>query len=116
MKKSENEQEKVNCSEYPDNLEQIKKETRRVKKLYSKLPKADRDLLNPLISKFAFMEIELEDWQRKAAETDDVMEQRHILASYTSIMKSYTQVWKELKERLPKDVGVSKLSKLLSDD
>lgn len=94
----------------------IKKEYNRIAKLYQNLPKAEWELLKPLAEQYAFMEIKLEEWQKELTNMTDVMQQKRLLGSYNTTMKSFTAVYKELKEKLPDGQDESKLSRFLSDE
>ncbi len=92
---------------------QIAAEKKRLEKIYKNLPTQEKELISPLLSKYAFLNVQLEEWQEQIAASVDPDEVKSLMAEYNRAIKSLTIVHKEIKEKLPADAQESKLSKLL---
>lgn len=94
--------------------ELISKEVRKLKKLFKVLDEDRKSLAEKLIQKAAFMEVALNELQKKVAEEGtiiltvngngfEVKTENPALKSYNTTIKNYSTVMKQLADLLPDD-------------
>lgn len=102
----------------------IKKELKRLKRIFAPLPQNERDFVKPLIENAAFMAITLEDLQAEIndygcideyqnGENQKGVKQSASTQAYVAVMKTYNTTMDKLLAKLPKDVGKNALAKFM---
>ena len=97
-----------------DTSERIKREERRLKRIYKDVDKDNKGIIDGLIKRAAYMLITLEDWERDLMEngpvemfsqsekTDPYERERPIARLYNTMNKNYQSIIKQLAELVPK--------------
>lgn len=104
--------------------QRIKKELRRLNKIFKNLPENKKILLEHVIENAAYMAATLDDLQDAVDQTGGVTEYQNgakqsgtkvsaELQAYTATMKIYNTTIKALCDELPKEVAGSKLAELM---
>lgn len=100
-----------------DNLskdDRIKKEERKLKRLYKDVPKDTKTLIDGLIQRAAYMRIILEDYEAdidengyvemftQSEKTEPYERERPVVRLYNTMNKNYQSIIKQLSDLLPK--------------
>lgn len=104
----------------------IRKELRRLKKIYANLPKNKTEIVFPLLENLAFMKITLEELQKSINENGccdvykngkDQFGQKASaeLQAYNSLIKNFNTVSDRLEKLLPPERKKSKLGMLMDE-
>jgi hypothetical protein len=94
--------------------ERIKKEQRRLKRIYKNIDKDNKAIIEGLIQRAAYMRVTLEDWEKDIMENDyyemftqsekiDPYErERPVARLYNTMNKNYQSIIKQLSNLVPK--------------
>ena len=94
--------------------ERIKKEERRLKRIYRDIPKENKSIVEGLIQRAAYMRIALEDWEidimengivemfTQSVKTEPYERERPIARLYNTMNKNYQSIIKQLGDLVPK--------------
>lgn len=94
--------------------ERIKKEERRLKKIYKNIDKDNKAIIDGLIQRAAYMRITLEDWEKDIMEngciemftqsekTEPYERERPVARLYNTMNKNYQSIIKQLTDLIPK--------------
>lgn len=105
--------------------ERIKKEERKLKRLYKDIPKDTKTLIDGLIQRAAYMRITLEDYEAdidkngyvelftQSEKTEPYERERPVVRLYNTMNKNYQSIIKQLSDLLPKGDPNSKKDPLL---
>jgi len=92
----------------------IKKEIRRLRKIYKDIDKDNQAILEGLIQRAAYMRIILEDWEidimengyyemfTQSEKTDPYERERPVVRLYNTMNKNYQSIIKQLSDLVPK--------------
>lgn len=98
--------------------ERIKKEERRLKRIYKNIDKDNKAIIEGLIRRAAYMLVTLEDWEKDIMEngyyemftqsekTDPYERERPVARLYNTMNKNYQSLIKQLGDLVPKEVKV----------
>jgi hypothetical protein len=98
--------------------ERIKKEEKRLKRIYKNIDKDNKAIIDGLIQRAAYMRITLEDWEKDIMEngciemftqsekTDPYERERPVARLYNTMNKNYQSIIKQLGDLVPKEVKV----------
>ena len=98
--------------------ERIKKEERRLKRIYKNIDKDNKAIIEGLIQRAAYMRVTLEDWEKDIMEngyyemftqsekTDPYERERPVARLYNTMNKNYQSLIKQLSDLVPKEVKV----------
>ena len=98
--------------------ERIKKEERRLKRIYKNIDKDNKAIIEGLIQRAAYMRVTLEDWELDIVEngyyemftqsekTDPYERERPVARLYNTMNKNYQSLIKQLSDLVPKEVKV----------
>jgi hypothetical protein len=94
--------------------ERIKKEVRRLNRIYKDIAKDNKAIIDGLIQRAAYMRITLEDWEKDIMEngciemftqsekTDPYERERPVARLYNTMNKNYQSIIKQLTDLIPK--------------
>jgi hypothetical protein len=94
--------------------ERIKKEVRRLKRIYKNIDKDNKAIIDGLIQRAAYMRIVLEDWEldimvngvtemfTQSEKTDPYERERPVARLYNTMNKNYQSIIKQLGDLVPK--------------
>lgn len=94
--------------------ERIKKEERRLKRIYKNVDKDNKAIIDGLIQRAAYMRVALEDWELDIMEngivemftqsdkTDPYERERPVARLYNTMNKNYQSIIKQLSDLVPK--------------
>ena len=94
--------------------ERIKKEARRLKRIYKNIDKDNKAIIDGLIQRAAYMRITLEDWEQDIIEngvtemftqsekTPPYERERPVVRLYNTMNKNYQSIMKQLGDLVPK--------------
>lgn len=94
--------------------ERIKKEARRLKRIYKNIDKDNKAIIDGLIQRAAYMRIVLEDWEldimvngvtemfTQSEKTDPYERERPVARLYNTMNKNYQSIIKQLGDLVPK--------------
>ncbi len=94
--------------------ERIKKEERRLKRIYKDVDKDNKAIIDGLIQRAAYMRVTLEDWERdimlngyyemftQSPNTPPYERERPIARLYNTMNKNYQNIIKQLSDLVPK--------------
>lgn len=94
--------------------ERIKKEEKRLKRIYKNIDKDKKAIIDGLIQRAAYMRITLEDWEKDIMEngciemftqsekTDPYERERPVARLYNTMNKNYQSIIKQLTDLMPK--------------
>ena len=94
--------------------ERIKKEERRLKRIYKNIDKDNKAIIEGLIQRAAYMRITLEDWEKDIMEngciemftqsekTEPYERERPVARLYNTMNKNYQSIIKQLTDLIPK--------------
>ena len=103
--------------------ERIKREVRKLKKIYKEIPKDT--LIDGLIQRAAYMLVTLEDYEKdidengyvemftQSEKTEPYERERPVVRLYNTMNKNYQSIIKQLSDLLPKDSSQPKSDPLL---
>ena len=92
----------------------IKKEIRRLRKIYKDIDKDNQAIIEGLIQRAAYMRITLEDWEidimengyyemfTQSEKTDPYERERPVVRLYNTMNKNYQSIIKQLSDLVPK--------------
>lgn len=92
----------------------IKKEERRLKKIYKDIDEDNKAIIDGLIQRAAYMRVTLEDWEKDIMEngyyemftqsekTDPYERERPVARLYNTMNKNYQSLIKQLSDLVPK--------------
>ncbi|WP_342541032.1 hypothetical protein MHI39_08170 [Heyndrickxia sp. FSL K6-6286] len=95
--------------------ERIKKEEKKLKKLYKNIDKDTKSLIDGLIQRAAYMRITLEDYEKdidqggyvelfsQSEKTEPYERERPVVRLYNTMNKNYQSIIRQLSDLLPKD-------------
>ena len=95
--------------------ERIKKEVRRLKRIYKNIDKDKKAIIDGLIQRAAYMRVTLEDWEKDIMEngciemftqsdkTDPYERERPVARLYNTMNKNYQSLIKQLSDLVPKE-------------
>ena len=98
--------------------ERIKKEVRKLKRIYKNIDKDNKAIIEGLIQRAAYMRVTLEDWEKDIMEngyyemftqsekTDPYERERPVARLYNTMNKNYQSLIKQLSDLVPKEVKV----------
>jgi hypothetical protein len=98
--------------------ERIKKEVRRLNRIYKDIDKDNKAIIDGLIQRAAYMRVTLEDWEKDIMEngyyemftqsekTDPYERERPVARLYNTMNKNYQSLIKQLSDLVPKEVKV----------
>jgi hypothetical protein len=104
--------------------ERIKKEVRRLNRIYKDIDKDNKAIIDGLIQRAAYMRVTLEDWEKDIMEngyyemftqsekTDPYERERPVARLYNTMNKNYQSLIKQLSDLVPKEAP----SKGVEDD
>lgn len=93
--------------------ERIKKEVRRLKRIYKKIDKDNKAIIDGLIQRAAYMRVTLEDWEQDILEngctemftqsvnTPPYERERPVARLYNTMNKNYQSIIKQLSDLVP---------------
>lgn len=105
--------------------ERIKREEKKLKRLYKNIDKDKKTLIDGLIQRAAYMRITLEDYERdidqggyvelfsQSEKTEPYERERPVVRLYNSMNKNYQSIIKQLSDQLPKEVNVTEKDELI---
>jgi hypothetical protein len=107
-------------------VNRIKDEYRRISKHFKRLPKNQREFIEPLLGNMAFMKVTLEDLQDEINENGCVeiyqngrnqsgQKASGAIQSYNALIKNYNAISERIEKLLPHDTESSKLEKMMDD-
>lgn len=94
--------------------ERIKKEERRLKRIYKNIDKDNKAIIDGLIQRAAYMRVTLEDWENdidengyvemftQSEKTDPYERERPVARLYNTMNKNYQSIIKQLSDLVPK--------------
>lgn len=94
--------------------ERIKKEERRLRKIYKDIDKDNKAIIDGLIQRAAYMRVTLEDWEKDILEngyyemftqsekTEPYERERPVARLYNTMNKNYQSIIKQLSDLVPK--------------
>ncbi len=94
--------------------ERIKKEERRLKRIYKNIDKDNKAIIDGLIKRAAYMLVTLEDWEKDISEngyyemftqslnTPPYERERPVARLYNTMNKNYQSIIKQLSDLVPK--------------
>jgi ABC-type Fe3+-citrate transport system substrate-binding protein len=94
--------------------ERIKKEVRRLNRIYKDIDKDNKAIIEGLIRRAAYMLVTLEDWEKDIMEngyyemftqsekTDPYERERPVARLYNTVNKNYQSIIKQLTDLIPK--------------
>ncbi len=94
----------------------IKKEERRLKRIYKNIDKDNKAIIEGLIQRAAYMRVTLEDWEKDLMEngctemftqslnTPPYERERPVARLYNTMNKNYQSIIKQLSDLVPKEV------------
>jgi hypothetical protein len=94
--------------------ERIKKEERRLKRIYKNIDKDNKAIIDGLIQRAAYMRVTLEDWEKDIMEngyyemftqsekTDPYERERPVARLYNTMNANYQKIIKQLGDLVPK--------------
>lgn len=94
--------------------ERIKKEGRRLKRIYKDVDKDNKAIIDGLIQRAAYMRVTLEDWENdidengyvemftQSEKTDPYERERPVARLYNTMNKNYQSIIKQLSDLVPK--------------
>ncbi|NMB34059.1 MAG: hypothetical protein GX992_07515 [Clostridium sp.] len=94
--------------------ERIKKEERRLKRIYKNIDKDNKAIIDGLIQRAAYMRVTLEDWENdidengyvemftQSEKTDPYERERPVARLYNTMNKNYQSIIKQLSDLIPK--------------
>ena len=100
--------------------ERIKKEMRRLKRIYKNIDKDNKAIIDGLIQRAAYMRITLEDWENdllingpvemftQSEKTDPYERERPVARLYNTMNKNYQSIVKQLSDLVPKPEAIKK--------
>ena len=95
--------------------ERIKKEVRRLNRIYKNIDKDNKAIIDGLIQRAAYMRVTLEDWEKDIIEngvtemftqsekTDPYERERPVARLYNTMNKNYQSLIKQLSDLVPKE-------------
>lgn len=95
-------------------VERIKKEERRLRRIYKKIDKDNKAIIDGLIQRAAYMRVTLEDWEddidengyvemfTQSEKTDPYERERPVARLYNTMNKNYQSIIKQLSDLVPK--------------
>ncbi len=95
--------------------ERIKKEEKRLKRIYKNIDKDKKAIIDGLIQRAAYMRVTLEDWEKDIMEngciemftqsekTDPYERERPVARLYNTMNKNYQSIIKQLSDLVPKE-------------
>ena len=98
--------------------ERIKKEVRRLNRIYKDIDKDNKAIIDGLIQRAAYMRITLEDWEEDIIEngvtemftqsekTEPYERERPVARLYNTMNANYQKIIKQLGDLVPKEVKV----------
>ena len=98
--------------------ERIKKEVRRLNRIYKDIDKDSKAIIDGLIQRAAYMLVTLEDWEKDIMEngyyemftqsekTEPYERERPVARLYNTMNKNYQSLIKQLGDLVPKEVKV----------
>lgn len=98
--------------------ERIKKEERRLKRIYKNIDKDNKAIIEGLIRRAAYMLVTLEDWEKDIMEngvtemftqsekTEPYERERPVARLYNTMNANYQKIIKQLGDLVPKEVKV----------
>lgn len=93
--------------------ERIKKEESRLRRIYKKIDKDNKAIIDGLIRRAAYMRITLEDWEEdidtngyfemftQSEKTDPYERERPVIRLYNTMNKNYQSIIKQLSDLVP---------------
>lgn len=91
------------------NNRNINKEKRRLQRLFASIPKNEYQLLDPLLSRCAFLKVLLEDLE------DSIKKGEMKIQNYNSTLKQYNVIIQKLRDMLPEEKEKSKLDAFINE-
>lgn len=94
--------------------ERIKKEERRLRRIYKNIDKDNKAIIDGLIQRAAYMRATLEDWEKdidtngyyemftQSEKTDPYERERPVARLYNTMNKNYQNIIKQLSDLVPK--------------
>lgn len=94
--------------------ERIKKEEKRLRKIYAEVDKDNKAIIDGLIQRAAYMRVTLEDWEKdinengyyemftQSEKTDPYERERPVARLYNTMNKNYQSIIKQLSDLVPK--------------
>ena len=98
--------------------ERIKKEVRRLNRIYKDIDKDNKAIIDGLIKRAAYMRVTLEDWEEDIIEngyyemftqsekTEPYERERPVARLYNTMNANYQKIIKQLSDLVPKEVKV----------
>lgn len=98
--------------------ERIKKEVRRLNRIYKDIDKDNKAIIDGLIQRAAYMRVTLEDWEKDIMEngyyemftqsekTEPYERERPVARLYNTMNANYQKIIKQLGDLVPKEVKV----------
>ena len=98
--------------------ERIKKEVRRLNRIYKDIDKDNKAIIDGLIQRAAYMRVTLEDWEEDIIEngvtemftqsekTEPYERERPVARLYNTMNANYQKIIKQLSDLVPKEVKV----------
>jgi hypothetical protein len=95
--------------------ERIKKEEKRLKRIYKNIDKDNKAIIEGLIQRAAYMRVTLEDWEKDIMEngyyemftqsekTDPYERERPVARLYNTMNANYQKIIKQLSDLVPKE-------------
>lgn len=95
--------------------ERIKKEERRLKRIYKNIDKDNKAIIDGLIQRAAYMRVTLEDWEKDIMEngyyemftqsekTEPYERERPVARLYNTMNANYQKIIKQLSDLVPKE-------------
>ena len=95
--------------------ERIKKEVRRLNRIYKNIDKDNKAIIDGLIQRAAYMRVTLEDWEKDIIEngvtemftqsekTEPYERERPVARLYNTMNKNYQSLIKQLSDLVPKE-------------
>lgn len=96
-------------------VERIKKEERRLRRIYKKIDKDNKAIIDGLIQRAAYMRVTLEDWEldimkngctemfTQSINTPPYERERPVARLYNTMNKNYQSIIKQLSDLVPKE-------------
>jgi hypothetical protein len=110
----------VETNKYLPIDERIKKEERRLKRIYKNIDKDNKAIIEGLIQRAAYMRVTLEDWEKDIMEngyyemftqsekTDPYERERPVARLYNTMNANYQKIIKQLSDLVPKQEAKTK--------
>lgn len=88
-------------------------EEKRIRRIYKKIDKDNKDIIDGLIQRAAYMRITLEDWEKdinengyvelftQSEKTDPYERERPVIRLYNTMNKNYQSIIKQLSDLVP---------------